>query len=255
MSAARFPSCLRQPLGPGSASGAAASRGTWKHIPTPQETAGLVVSPGFRQKTPSDPSDPSPARSRSGAASDPRRFAGVRAVGISQEQGLIPKNHTLPFYRPNAHCWCCPGRVTLEICIPAWPSFPTEKGTDRMCPPATHPKHQPRALVAPLPPPQLSCLPRQRKPEGNLCSWGGCWHQTISEDQSQPFSQLLDITHSLSAKGRQEEVGQPLLAPLLLNYPKNGILQKPKPLARVTPAPREPRKGDWRKAWLFAAPL
>lgn len=79
LSRARFPSCLREPLGPGSASGAAlplgaaVSRGMWKHTPTPQETAGLVIPPGFRQKSPSDP---------------------------SQEQSS-------------------PGRVTLAICIPA----------------------------------------------------------------------------------------------------------------------------------------
>lgn len=50
-------------------------------------------------------------------------------------------------------------------------------------------------------------------------------------------------------------MGQPLLAPLLLNYPKNQALPKHK-RARRQPLHQLRRQGKgWRKAWLFAAPL
>lgn len=66
-------------------------------------------------------------------------------------------------------------------------------------------------------------------------AWGGFWHQTIrkvSEDQSGRATLCTTVWHHLHQQPRGErktgqEVGQPLLAPLLLNYPKNKILLKP----------------------------
>lgn len=121
-------------------------------------------------------------------------------------------------------------------------------------------------LVTPLPPPRLSCFPARRKPALVDGVRGGFWHQTVWKvrgDQSGQTTLCTTAQHHLHRQPWHErktgqEVGQPLLAPLLLNYPKKRIPLMPKPYASAVPAPpssRAGREGAWIKAWLFAAPL
>lgn len=191
----------------------------------------MLILPRFTQKSPPDLSLP---RSRSRGASALGCSAGSRvaprAVGISQEQGLTPKIHTLPIYRLNPHWWCCPGRETLAQAK------------------AKHPKHQTssQALVTALPSPQLSC--RHRKPGG---TWG---HQTITNSArtrwpKPTFAQLLDI---LRAKGRQ---GRSLDSPSLLLYCFITLKTGSKTISKSNSSPTGATKRGLRKAWLFATQL
>lgn len=57
----------------------------WKHTPTLQETAGLVISPGFTQKSVSDPSDLTPTCSKGQSSISPGMLC--RTQGGAQGSG------------------------------------------------------------------------------------------------------------------------------------------------------------------------
>lgn len=157
-------------------------------------------------------------------------------AGVSQEQGLTPKNLTLMVLPWQSN----PG--DLHSCLEQQPSTPAWN--------SSHPSPRGKAQTgSALQPPTQNSTPRLWSHLSHLLSsparpgrgswgaagtWGSCWPQTISEEHSGQSQPLHSPWTSLAptASGQEEtgqEVGQPLLAPLLLNCPKNWILQKPKP--------------------------
>lgn len=134
-------------------------------------------------------------------------------------------------------------------CLQQQPSFTRGKGTDRMCPPKTpspgfgHTSPTSSALL----------LPQAEETWGNLLAPN---HQQGPKWPKPSFAQLLDITDSLRAKGRQgRRLDSSSLLLCCLITLKTGSCRSQNCKQEYQQPLEEPCKGGWRKAWLFAAPL